>query len=166
MDLARLAWKCRVRKAYIHSIMLGLSKKCFFACEAVLTIAYDTSNSAVSGKDLCVRLGLPPRYLESMMQTLVRAGILRGIRGPSGGYSLAKSRSAISLGDLCDALMDEDERFTSTTDLGAKILIPIHQNLHSHSIAFLSTISLEDICQKAASSGIALYNAPLMDFTI
>lgn len=146
--------------------MLGLPRKCFFACEALLSIAYDTSNTPVSGKDLCTRLGLPPRTLESMMQTLVREGILRGVRGPSGGYILARARNAVTLAQICEALNDVDETFESTTALGSQILGPIHQNLHAQSIAFLGNITLEDLCQQAASAGIALPNAALMDFTI
>ena len=50
--------------------------------------------------EITERQGIPRRYLEPVLQELVRHGILLGIRGPSGGYRLARERRLVSLGDI------------------------------------------------------------------
>ena len=51
------------------------------------------------------RHNLPPRHLETMLQALVRAGILKGVRGPRGGYEIARERRRITAGDIVRAAM-------------------------------------------------------------
>lgn len=46
---------------------------------------------------------LPPRHLEPVLQALVRDGILRGIRGPHGGYELGRNGDQISADDILQA---------------------------------------------------------------
>ena len=66
--------------------MIRLTKKLLFAIEAVLDIAYNGSAAPVRSAEITEREGIPRRYLEPVLQELVREGILVGIRGPSGGY--------------------------------------------------------------------------------
>ena len=80
--------------------MLKLSKKLLFAIEAVLDIAYNAGARPVQAASITKRQGIPKRYLEQVLQALVRAGILAGQRGPKGGYRLAKEAGAISVADI------------------------------------------------------------------
>src|SRR3989442_12165803 len=80
--------------------MIRLTKKLLFAIEAVLDIAYNGSAAPVRSAEITEREGIPRRYLEPVLQELVREKILVGIRGPSGGYPLARERPRISLGDI------------------------------------------------------------------
>jgi Rrf2 family transcriptional regulator, iron-sulfur cluster assembly transcription factor len=64
---------------------------------AVVDVALHSSEGAVSAVDVADRLQLPRRHLEPVLQALVREGILVGMRGPRGGYKLAKARDAISV---------------------------------------------------------------------
>ena len=66
-------------------MMLRLSKKLMFAIEAVLDIAYNAGAQPVQSREINSRQGIPRRYLEPVLQQLVRAGILEGVRGPRGG---------------------------------------------------------------------------------
>ena len=87
-----------------------LPKKLYYAVEAVLYIAYNAGNGPISSRDIAEKQGLPPRYLEQLMQRLVHGGVLRGVRGPHGGYMLARERRRITVGDICAVLKEEDER--------------------------------------------------------
>jgi DNA-binding IscR family transcriptional regulator len=49
---------------------------------------------------LAARHRLPLRHLEPVLQALVRDGILKGIRGPQGGYALARERNRIPADDI------------------------------------------------------------------
>src|SRR5262245_55344364 len=58
---------------------------------------------------LAARHRLPPRHLERVLQALVRDGILRGIRGPHGGYELGRERNRITADDILRAATTVDE---------------------------------------------------------
>jgi Rrf2 family transcriptional regulator, iron-sulfur cluster assembly transcription factor len=75
--------------------MIRLTKKLLFAIEAVLDIAYNGGQAPVRSSEITEREGIPRRYLEPVLQELVRHKILLGIRGPSGGYRLARERRRI-----------------------------------------------------------------------
>ncbi len=146
--------------------MLSFSRKLFHAIEAVITLSYRVGNEPLSGKELCEKLGLPPRYLEAMMQQLVRIGILRGVRGPSGGYQLAKPPERISVADICRALAPEEEVTESHTELGQKIVAGLSHELELHSLNYLESISLATLCDKARNMHIKRDGVQIMDFTI
>ena len=89
--------------------MFRLSRKTMLALEAVIDIAYNARPEPVQAKEITARQGVPQRYLEQVMQQLVRAGILKGVRGPRGGYRLARERRRISVGDVVRIAMSLDE---------------------------------------------------------
>ena len=70
--------------------MLKSSRKLLFAIEAVLDIAYNAADTPVQSREITERQGIPRRYLEPVLQHLVRADILIGVRGPRGGYRLGR----------------------------------------------------------------------------
>ena len=63
----------------------------------------------VSAKALAARHALPPRHLEPVLQALVREGILKGIRGPRGGYELAREARRITADDILRAAGTVDD---------------------------------------------------------
>jgi Rrf2 family protein len=113
---------------------------------------------------------VPQRYLEQVMQQLVRAGVLKGVRGPRGGYRLAKERRRISVGDVvrvAESLEDEEaEPIDPRSDLGVRIVGPLIQSLQDEVMARLDAISIEDLCQRARSAGIDCGGGTSADFAI
>src|SRR5262245_9327799 len=83
-----------------RALMIRLSRKTLLALEAVIDIAYNARPEPVQAKEITARQGVPQRYLEQVMQQLVRAGVLKGVRGPRGGYRLARERRRISVGEI------------------------------------------------------------------
>jgi Rrf2 family transcriptional regulator, iron-sulfur cluster assembly transcription factor len=146
--------------------MLSFSRRIFHVLEAVLTLAYRIEATPLSGKELCEKLGLPPRYLEAMLQQLVHASLLRGVRGPSGGYVLARPPEQISIAAICDALTPEEEQLLPESELGRRVLIPLAASLEQHSLAYLQTITIADLCNKATTLYIKREGNYTMDFTI
>ena len=144
-----------------------LPKKIFYGLEAVLYIAYNSNHGPISGKELAARQGLPPRYLEQLMQKLVRAGILRGLRGPSGGYLIARERRRITMGDIYDILQDDKNDYSgNSTALGAQIIIPAWHIAQEKMLEALRQTSLEMLCQHAASARIRKEYETATDFVI
>ena len=80
--------------------MLTLSRKSLLALEAVVDVALHARPDPVQAREITKRQGVPQRYLEQVMQALVRANILRGVRGPRGGSRLARERRRISVKEV------------------------------------------------------------------
>jgi Rrf2 family transcriptional regulator, iron-sulfur cluster assembly transcription factor len=150
--------------------MITLSKKLYYAIEAVLYIAYNSGGGPISGRDIVARQGLPPRYLEQLMQKLVRGGLLRGVRGPNGGYVLARERRRITVGDICKVLSDEDDDQDSKgyggTPLGNQVISPVWETSHKHMMEYLQKVSLAELCDQALAKNIRKSHEEKMDFTI
>jgi Rrf2 family protein len=146
------------------------SKKLFYAVEAVLYIAYNGGQGPISGRDIANRQNLPPRYLEQLMQRLVRGGVLRGVRGPHGGYLLARERRRITVGDICDVLNDEkDDHELSAltgTPLGINVVLPVWEKARSQMMDHLKQVNLAELCEQALSKNIRKDSEEKMDFAI
>jgi len=137
--------------------MLRLSRKTLLALEAVIDIAYQNGSGPVQAKEITARQGVPQRYLEQVMQQLVRAGILKGVRGPRGGYRLGRERKRISMGDVVRVAMSVDadgEQFDGGSELGRLVVMPLIASLQDGVMAKLDEISIEDICVRARASGL------------
>lgn len=149
--------------------MLRLTRKLMFAIEAVVDIAYNSGEQPVQSKDIAERQGIPRRYLEQVLQQLVRADILRGVRGPRGGYRLARERRRIPLGEIVRIVagMDTDEDDEDTgSDLGRVVLQPLWQDLQEEALVKLDAVSVEDLCRTARSAGIDSTARKSADFNI
>src|ERR1700679_845712 len=136
-------------------MMLRLFRKTLLALEAVIDIAFNARPEPVQAKEITARQGVPQRYLEQVMQQLVRAGVLKGVRGPRGGYRLARERRRISVGDIVRVAEsfddDENDNAEPPSALGARIVTPLINSLQEEVMARLDAISIEDLCQKARS---------------
>ncbi|MCS7267756.1 MAG: Rrf2 family transcriptional regulator [Geminicoccaceae bacterium] len=136
------------------------------AVEAVLDIALHGTSAPVPSKETAARLDLPPRHLEQLMQQLVRAGILKSLRGPKGGYRLARERRRISVADIFLALHEEaGPRKETGSRLAREVLAPLWGELEALLLERLAQVSLESLCDRAAAAGCAP-RAPDLDFVI
>ncbi|MES2256135.1 MAG: Rrf2 family transcriptional regulator [Pseudomonadota bacterium] len=150
--------------------MLRLSRKTLLALEAVIDIAFNARPEPVQAKEITARQGVPQRYLEQVMQQLVRAGVLKGVRGPRGGYRLARERRRISVGDVvrvAESIEDgEEEKIRPRSELGLRIVAPLIQTLQDDIMAQLDAISVEDLCQRARVEGVDVTGGASSDFAI
>lgn len=149
--------------------MYLLSKKSSLALEAVLDVAYNARPDPVQSKDITERQGIQSRYLEQVLQFLVKRGILRGVRGPKGGYTLARERRRVTLGDVLRVIEDlenEDDQMNSISELGEKVIKPIWEELHLEMLSRLDGITLEDLCNRAQKSDIGRVGGESLDYTI
>jgi Rrf2 family protein len=81
-----------------------LPRKGLLAIAAVIDVALHSGHQPVVAKALAHRHRLPPRHLEPVLQALVRQGVLKGIRGPRGGYQLAREARHITADDILRAI--------------------------------------------------------------
>lgn len=150
--------------------MLRPPKKIALAVEAVVDIAFHGAADPVQSKDIARRLGLPRRYLEQVMQQLVRAGILRGVRGPRGGYRLARERRRITVGEILRVLASREEAEggppSSASPLGREVMAPLWQSVEADALRRLDTVTIEDLCLEAERKGIESESRKHVDFVI
>lgn len=151
--------------------MLRLSKRMLFALEAVLDIANSGANTPVQSREIMRRQHIPERYLEPVMQRLVRAGLLKGVRGPKGGYLLARERRRIKLSEIVRVVgaLERARKETGAearSPLAQKVLDPLWYELDAELMARLEAITLEDLCRRAQASGIESEGRARLDFSI
>jgi len=132
--------------------MLRMSRKTILALEAVLDVAYNSRPNPVQSRDITRRQGIPQRYLEQVLQQLVREGILKGVRGPRGGYVLAQQRSNVTMADvvrIVQQVEDEEDKMPTQAELGQQVISPIWQEMQERLMAEMEQITMADLCRKA-----------------
>ncbi len=131
--------------------MALLSRKGLLAIAAVIDVALHEKGRPVSAKVLAARHNLPARHLEPVLQALVRDGILKGIRGPRGGYELARERRRITADDILRAAgtIDESIDAAAGSDLLNQVVIPAVGQAERAFATALSRISIDDLVKKA-----------------
>jgi Rrf2 family transcriptional regulator, iron-sulfur cluster assembly transcription factor len=133
---------------------MELTTKGRYAVMALADLAANGSTDrSVPIADIAGRQGLSQSYLEQLFARLRRAGLVRAVRGPGGGYRLARDAGSISVSAVV-AAVDEEIRVTAcekgaatscqgrtsrciTHDLWAELTVHIDQ--------FLTSITLADI---------------------
>ena len=88
-------------RTYAHGRLLGvyISAKVDYAVRAMCAVA-DAGDRPVTAEALASSQGLPPKFLESILNDLRRAGLLRSQRGAEGGYRLARTAKEITVADI------------------------------------------------------------------
>lgn len=144
-----------------------LPRRSLVAVAAVLDIALHARSGPVSAKALVGRHDLPPRHLETVLQALVRGGILKSLRGPRGGYELARERRRVSVGEIVRAVQrtaePDPENKGRAFRLLAAVVLPALASSGEVFLRELDAMMLEDLCARA---GEVARSESEVDFTI
>jgi Rrf2 family protein len=138
--------------------MNPLPRRSLLAIAAVVDIALHARPSPVAARALADRHNLPPRHLETMLQALVRQGILKGTRGPRGGYELARERRRVTVADVLRAIGaggGEGGGQEPHSDLLDGVIMPVLSAATEAFLAELDRVTVEDLCRRAAPGGQA-----------
>ncbi len=139
--------------------MILLSRRSMLGIAAVVDIAIHGRAGPVAAKLLAARHNLPPRHLETLLQALVRAGILKGVRGPRGGYELARERRKVTAGDVVRAAMasqaiDEMDHPEPQSRLVDMVVSPAVKTAGEAFLASLDQFTVEDLCKQAETHAV------------
>jgi len=136
---------------------MRLTSKGRYAVMAMADLAANGGGErAVPLQDIAERQDLSLSYLEQLFARLRRAGLVAGVRGPGGGYRLARPATEIATAEIIDAV---DEPITVTrcnpkARLGCTgktercIAHDLWDELGSKIHDFLSEISLQDVVDR------------------
>ena len=129
---------------------MRLTTKGRFAVTAMLDLALQNTDKPVTLADISERQGISLSYLEQLFSRLRRNGLVKSVRGPGGGYRIAKNQAEITISEIItavDELIDatqcggqencHDERRCMTHDLWA--------SLNDKILEYLSGVSLADL---------------------
>jgi Rrf2 family iron-sulfur cluster assembly transcriptional regulator len=134
-----------------------LPNRAVLAIAAVVDVALYARPMPVASKALTERHHLSPRSLELLLQGLVPANILRGVRGPRGGYELARERRRITVGEIVRAalaLSTADPRDRGSSGLLQKVIEPSIRKAGDGFLVNLDALTVEDLCAEAVGARI------------
>lgn len=128
---------------------MRLSTKSRYAVTAMLDLALNGSEGPVTLADISENQSISLSYLEQLFAALRAKGLVRGVRGPGGGYYLGRDSSEISIADIICAV-DEWVEYTRNK---AQQLPPeaacttrgLWEDLSQQIFDFVAEISLQDL---------------------
>lgn len=81
-----------------------ISRKIEYGTRAMLFLASLPDGMTTSFREIARQMDIPEEYLAKILKTLVRAKLVRSVRGAQGGYSLALPASQVSFLDVIEAV--------------------------------------------------------------
>ncbi len=142
---------------------MRLSTRSRYGIRAIFDIAYHSKGQPVQIREISERQGLTPRYLEQIFQRLKKAGLVKSIRGPRGGYYLARSPEKISVSQVIRAAGERMEPvFCVASDPGRKkcpreLVCVARLIWREASLAienYLGSITIAQMCTLAQTRGL------------
>jgi Rrf2 family transcriptional regulator, iron-sulfur cluster assembly transcription factor len=141
-----------------------LSTKARYAVMAMVDLARHGHGSPVSLAEIAEREEISLPYLEQLFAKLRRAGLVKSVRGPGGGYLLAHARDDTRIADIILAV-DEPIRAVRCTpgsavgcrgDRSRCLTHDLWEELGNQIHLYLSSVSLGDVCENRVlgTSGI------------
>lgn len=135
---------------------MRLSTKGRYAVMAMVDLASFSSNKPVSLADIADRQEISLSYLEQLFGKLRKGGLVKSVRGPGGGYLLARSSADTRVSDI---VMAVDEPLKATrckagspagchTDKSRCLTHDLWEELGNQIYLYLSSVSLEDIVER------------------
>ena len=83
---------------------MRISTRGRYALRAMVDLALHTDDAPVLRRDIAVRQEISADYVAQLFRQLGAAGVVKGVKGPGGGYTLARDATTISVGDIVRAV--------------------------------------------------------------
>jgi Rrf2 family iron-sulfur cluster assembly transcriptional regulator len=139
---------------------MRLTTKGRYAVTAMLDLALHGGDGPVTLADIATRQAISQSYLEQLFARLKRAGLVVSLRGPGGGYALAKAPREVSVSDIVSGVGEgiDATRCGGTGDCQDGLVCLTHElwmDLSERIDEFLSDISLADLLARADVRAVA-----------
>lgn len=132
---------------------MELSCKTEYALLALLELAgHYNESEPLQIRQMAAEQNIPDRYLEQLLATLRRGGLVRSQRGAKGGYLLAREPWKITLLDVVSCLEGMDsqvkEKDSAPKSVENVVVGEIWQEVHQAVNSVLQQHTLQDLCEK------------------
>ncbi len=140
---------------------MNISAKTEYACIAVLELAskFDSSEP-VRIRDIAETHGVPPRFLVQILLQLKSAGIVKSVRGASGGYQLVIEPNKLSLGEVMSVIEGRDSRIVSNASRSTPVsecLMAVWNQVSSVEKASLEETTFGDLVRDVSQHSDNMY---------
>ena len=140
---------------------MRLTTKGRFAVTAMIDVAMHNGDGPVTLAGVAERQKISLSYLEQLFGKLRRAGLVDSVRGPGGGYNLARASTGVSVADIITAV---DEPIDATQCGGKENCLDdrrcmtheLWANLNVHIFSFLSSVTLEQLVRQQDKKDVAV----------
>jgi len=127
----------------------------------MIDVAMHNGDGPVTLAGVADRQKISLSYLEQLFGKLRRAGLVDSVRGPGGGYNLARAPQGVSVADIITAV---DEPIDATQCGGKEnchddkrcMTHELWANLNAHIFSFLTSVSLEQLVRQQDKSDVAV----------
>ena len=129
---------------------MKLTTKGRYAVTAMLDLALHQGKGPITLSDIAQRQGISLSYLEQLFSRLRKQQLVSSVRGPGGGYCLARSATEISIANILNAVDDMVKRQEVTspeTELPGSMMM--WQRLSNQVYDYLDGITLADAVESA-----------------
>ena len=138
---------------FIKDGLVRLTTKGRYAVTAMLDLAFHSQIKPVTLTDIAARQTISLSYLEQIFSRLRRAGMVKGVRGPGGGYTLCGAAKDINIADIITAV---DEQIDATKcggeancqEHGACLTHDLWMDLSERIREYLKGITLAELLEK------------------
>jgi Rrf2 family protein len=132
---------------------MQISTRGRYALRALVDLALQAEDRPVSRQDIAARQGISADYVAQLFGQLGDAGLVEGVRGPRGGYLLARDPASIRAGDVIRAVEGPivlvhctEERDDSTCEYAERCVTHrLWCELSDRVAAFLDSVTLADL---------------------
>ena len=84
--------------------LMQIPRRVDYGLRAVIYLSGQEPDKCCSIGEIAKEQGMPRKFLEKIIQDLVRGGLIKSKRGATGGYQLARAPEAISFCDVIEAI--------------------------------------------------------------
>ncbi len=142
-----------LRKLLIFDELVELSCKTEYALLALLELTnHYSSGEPLQIRQIAAEQNIPDRYLEQLLATLRRGGLVRSQRGAKGGYVLAREPWKISLLEVVNCIEGQDAQTTDarrdTKTVEGMVIWEVWQEAGQAADAVLQKQTLQDLADK------------------
>lgn len=143
---------------------MRISMKGDYGVRALVELAHHYGEGPVQSAAIASRQSIPEPYLDQLLTSLRRAGLIRSVRGPQGGHALIREPSQIKLSEAVMALEGslapisclDDPTGCPRTVHG--VLHAVWDQVHQSTMQILDSITIADLAEKERASNVARYS--------
>jgi len=145
---------------------MKISSKIRYGVRLICDIAYNSQEKPVQVKTVSKRQEISAKYTEQIFQKLKKAEIIKSVRGPFGGYLLAKKPEEITIGDIIKAIDGKDIElvFCSGYPQGSKksckrfgkcVVSEVWNGASRTLMDYFNSVTINQICARSKEKGFS-----------
>lgn len=137
----------------VKEVAMKFSKKSRYGLTALIDLTVNSKSEHVALNSIAERNGISPQYLEQVFASLRRAGIVKSIKGPQGGYLLNRAAKEITVAEVLEALEgnykvdSEQAGQNGNPEVSDTIQSQIIDKVNAELDTILKNLTLEDLEQ-------------------